>query len=194
MQREPALPISTHRNLFQDSAPRSAMFPAPCCPGFQMMTEEAWSRSTVMAVQHEVFQHDFPGTGRAVVNAVQAPQGGQRAFSVLHGLGRFFPERYVVQPVYAAFGQVADGKVVVKGFRELAGLHAGGGFQLHGQRAAQRPEDGVLRLFPGLLWLPGGTPALGRLFPAAVAHIHFTSPRGLHVRACSAAVDLSRFV
>ena len=62
------------------------------------------------------------------------------------------------------------------------------------QRAAQRPEDGVLRLFPGLLWLPGGTPALGRLFPAAVAHIHFTSPRGPHVRACSAAVDLSRFV
>ena len=40
----------------------------------------------------------------------------------------------------------------------------------------------------------GGTPALGRLFPAAVAHIHFTSPRGLHVRACTAPVDLSRFV
>ena len=95
------------------------------------------------AVQHEVFQHCFSRTGGEVVNAVQTPQRRQRAFSVLHGLGGFFPERDVLQPMNAAFGQVADGKVVVEGFRELAGLRARRGFQLHGQRAAQgKTQDG----------------------------------------------------
>ena len=43
----------------------------------------------------------------------------------------------------AAFGQVADGKVVMECFRELAGLRARRGFQPHGQRAAQgKAQDG----------------------------------------------------
>ena len=43
----------------------------------------------------------------------------------------------------AAFGQVADSKVVMECFRELAGLRARRGFQLHGQRAAQgKAKDG----------------------------------------------------
>lgn len=46
-------------------------------------------------------------------------------------------------PVNAAFGQVADSKVVMECFRELAGLRARRGFQLHGQRAAQgKAKDG----------------------------------------------------
>lgn len=61
-------------------------------------------------VQHEVFQYCFSRIGGDVVNAIQTPQRRQRAFSVFHGLGGFFPERDVFQPVNAAFGQVADGK------------------------------------------------------------------------------------
>lgn len=75
----------------------------------------------------------FPSVVRTVVHAVQAAQRRQGAFPVFHGLGGIFPEGNIFQAQNAAFGQVADGKIVVEGFRELAGEPADGGFQLHGQ-------------------------------------------------------------
>lgn len=135
-------PFQCTKRLFQDFAPRSAMLPAPCCPGFQTMTEDAWSRSTVMA-RFSMKSSSIVFPEQEEIKRGPDTPAAPATFSVFHGLGCFFPERDVLQPVNAAFGQVADSKVVMEYFRELAGLRARRGFQLHGQRAAQgKAKDG----------------------------------------------------